>query len=565
MKRLPYICPELPFFRMSYKLPLEMFYHWEQHQPDKIFLRQPVHGQWKTWTWSEAGREIRQVAAWLSDQQLPSQSHIALLSKNCAHWIMCDLAIMMAGHVSVPLYPNLAAGSIRQILEHSEAPLLFVGKLDNWASMKPGVPAGVRCVGFPAEYGDTGYMNWSEIIRTQAPMSGTVERHPDDLMTIIYTSGSTGLPKGVMHAFGPVAFAITEAVQFVQLASEERFFSYLPMAHVGERFLVEMGVLYTGGEVYFAESIDTFQANLQEAAPTIMLGVHRIWKKFQDGILGRMPQKKLDRMLSIPLVNSLIKKAIRKKLGLHKARIMFTAASPTPPELLEWFERLGIHIVEAYSMTENFAYSHSNLPGKNRIGWVGIPLPHNEVRLGHDGEVQCRSKAIMLGYYKDPELTKATITEDGFLCTGDEGVMDADGYLRITGRTKDIFKTSKGKYVVPSPIEMQLSACSDLEFSCITGANLPQPIALVTLSEGGRQKSAAALVSTLERLMDALNQELDSHQRIAKVVVVPDQWLPDNDMLTPTFKLKRREIEGKYGPLYHTWNEMAEKVIFARA
>jgi long-chain acyl-CoA synthetase len=337
------------------------------------------------------------------------------------------------------------------------------------------------------------------------------------------------------------------------------------MAHVGERFLVEMGVLYTGGEVYFAESIESFQKNLQEAEPTIMLGVHRIWKKFQDGILSRMPQKKLDRLLRIPLVSSLIKKTIRKKLGLHKARIMFTAASPTPPELLEWFDRLGIHIVEAYSMTENFAYSHSNLPGKNRIGWVGIPLPHNEVRLGPDGEVQCRSKAVMLGYYKDPALTRATITDDGFLCTGDEGIIDDGGYLRITGRTKDIFKTSKGKYVVPSPIEMNLSACSDLEFSCITGANLPQPIALVTLSEGGRLKPAAALRSTLEQLMDALNAELDSHQRIAKVVVVPDQWLPDNDLLTPTFKLKRREIESKYAAHYQTWNEAAEQVIFAGA
>ncbi len=548
---------------MPYPLPLDMLYHWEQTRPDAVFLRQPVNDRWITWTWKQTVDEAGRMATYLRSLNLPPRSNIALLSKNCAHWVLCDLAIMMSGHVSIPLYPNLSAHSIRQILEHSEAPVLFVGKLDNWAAMRPGVPDGVQAISFPAYYGSTGYTPWEDIIQRHSAPAEHAQRRPGDLMTIIYTSGSTGMPKGVMHKYANVAFAATEAVNFVQLSDQERFFSYLPMAHVGERFLVEMGVLYSGGTVYFSESLDKFPQNLREARPTIFLGVHRIWKKFQDGVLARLPQQKLDRLLRIPLVSNLVRRKIKKGLGLDQAKWIFTSASPTPPELIEWYKSVGLRIIEGYSMTENFAYSHSNPFDRIKIGSVGKPLPNNEFKLGEDNEVLVRNAAVMDGYYKDPELTRLAFTNDGFLRTGDEGRTDDEGYLYITGRTKDIFKTSKGKYVTPSPIEMMLSANTDLEFSCIVGTSLPQPIALVTLTASARQKSPDTLRQELARLLGDINTELDQHQQLEKIVVLPGEWSPDNGMLTPTFKIKRREIEQQYADLYEQWYGEKEMVLFA--
>ena len=547
---------------MHYTLPLDQFYHWEKTKPDRVYLSQPVEGKARTWTWKEAGLEARKMAAYLLSLDLPPKSNIALISKNCAHWMICDIAIMMAGHTSVPLYPNLTPGSIRKILEHSEAPILFVGKLDNWADMKPGVPDHVKCISFPI-YPHSGYDHWDQVITNQAPLSGEVRRDADELMTIIYTSGTTGMPKGVMHSFATVAFAISEGVKFIGLTEQERFFSYLPLAHVGERLVVGMGSLYAGGAVYFAESIDTFSKNLQDAQPTVFLGVHRIWKKFQEGILAKLPESRLRILLRIPILNGIIKRKIKHALGFSQVRVILTAASPTPPELIHWFKRLDITLLEGYSMTENFGYSHANPPERIKIGTVGKPLPFSEVRLGEHNEVQVRNAANMLGYYKEPELTREMFTDDGYMRTGDEGLIDQDGYLTITGRTKDIFKTSKGKYVVPAPIELRLASEAELEFCCVTGYALPQPIALVTLSEGGKAMDQQELAKLLEAKWNVINESLDGHEKLQKIVVIKDAWTPDNDLLTPTFKLKRNEIERRYKDMMDTWYQHQDPIVFA--
>lgn len=547
---------------MNYTLPLDQFYHWEQTKPDSIYLSQPIEGQSRTWTWSETGREARQMAAYLRSLHLPPGSNIGLISKNCAHWIIADLAIMMAGHTSVPLYPNLTPESIRKILVHSECPLLFVGKLDSWESMKPGVPEHVRCVSFPF-YPHEEYEQWYDLIQNQKPLLENIQRKADELMTIIYTSGTTGMPKGVMHSFATVAFAITEGVRFIGLTEKERFFSYLPLAHVGERLVVEMGSLYAGGTVYYAESIDSFSKNMQEAQPTVFLGVHRIWKKFQEGILARLPQPRLNLLLRIPILSGIVKKKIKQGLGFTHARAILTAATPTPPELIRWYKRIGITLLEGYSMTENFGYSHANPPERIKIGTVGCPLPFSEVRLGEHQEVQVRNAAAMLGYYKEPELTREMFTPDGFMRTGDEGSIDAEGYLTITGRTKDIFKTSKGKYVVPAPIELRLASENEIEFCCVTGTSLPQPIALVTLSEGGKVLPRETLLSLLGEKRLAINATLDAHEQLEKIIVITDAWTPDNDMLTPTFKLKRNEIERAYKDQMEDWYADPAPVRFA--
>jgi long-subunit acyl-CoA synthetase (AMP-forming) len=371
------------------------------------------------------------------------------------------------------------------------------------------------------------------------------------------------MPKGVMHSFDAVAFAITEGVKFIGLTERERFFSYLPLAHVGERLVVEMGSLYAGGTVYYAETIDSFTKNMQDAQPTALLGVHRIWKKFQEGILAKVPQKKLDVLLRIPIISGVLKKKIKAGLGLTHAHTILTAATPTPPELIRWFKRIGITLLEGYSMTENFGYSHANPPSRIKIGTVGQSMPFSETKLGEHNEVLVRNRAAMIGYYKEPEMTREFFTEDGFAHTGDEGSIDEEGYLTITGRTKDIFKTSKGKYVVPSPIEMKISSNANLEFCCVAGTGLAQPIALVTLSENGRQLPADQLQLNLSNDLDLINSTLDAHERIEKIVIIDDPWTIDNGMLTPTFKLVRNAIESKYKQHFERWYADASRVIRA--
>lgn len=536
---------------MNYLSPLEMLYKWEQEKPNEIFLSQPIDGVWHNWTWKEVGVEIRKMAAYLKSLNLPNDSKIALLSKNCAHWMMTDMAIMMSGHVSVPLYPNLNAETLGKILMHSESKLLFVGKLDNYADMKAGVPSDMECITFPFYAED--YPKWDELTKEIIPMVESPIRAEKELATIIYTSGTTGDPKGVMHKFYNFSFATSNAVKSLKL-NKEVFFSYLPLCHIAERLLVQMGSLYSGGRVYFAESLDTFAANLAEASPTVFLGVPRIWTKFQQGILGKLPQKKLNILLSIPLISSLIKKKIQKGLGLSKATNIFTGAAPTPVALINWFARLGINIQEAYAMTENTCYSHVSYNNKINVGSVGQALPLCDVKLSDEKEILIKHDALMDGYFKDEEETNKTIV-DGWLHTGDEGAIDENGFLKITGRVKDLFKTSKGKYVAPSPIEMKLSANKNIEQVCVVGTQLPQPIAIVVLSERGKNKTKADLISSLETTMEVVNPKLDGHEKIHNFIVVKEDWTVENKLLTPTMKIKRNAIEKLYQANYKEWYE----------
>ncbi len=542
---------------MNYLSPLEMMYKWEEEKSDKVYLSQPIDGVWNNWTYNEVMDEVRKMASYIKSLNLEEKSKIAILSKNCAHWIMSDLAIMMSGHVSVPLYPNLSAETLNKILIHSETRLMFVGKLDGFSKMQSGIPENMNCITYPFYSED--YPKWDEVTKGVEPLMENVIRDDNELATIIYTSGTTGDPKGVMHKFYNLSFATTNAVNALPLENES-FFSYLPLCHIAERLLVQMGSIYTGGKVSFAENLDTFADNLSTASPTVFLGVPRIWTKFQQGILTKLPQKKLNILLSIPFVSSLIKKKIQKGLGLSKARNIFTGAAPTPAPLIRWFARLGIHIQEAYAMTENTCYSHVSFRDNIKIGSVGQALPLCDVKLSEQNEILIKHNALMDGYYKEDDQTSETIKE-GWLYTGDEGYIDENGFLRITGRVKDIFKTSKGKYVAPSPIEMKLSANKNIEQVCVVGNGLPQPIALITLSEIGLSKQKEDLIKSLEKTLRIVNTKLDGHERIHNIVLVNEEWNIENKLLTPTMKIKRNSIEKKYKEHYSNWYHSSNKIV----
>ena len=546
---------------MEYQSPLAMLYHWERETPDKVYLKQPVEGILHTWTWKQVAGEVRQLAASLQALELPMHSHIALLSKNCAHWIICDLAIMMAGHVSIPLYPNLQQESIRQILERSESVVLFVGKLDQWDIVKNGVSPEIKRIAFPFCNHDN-CETWSDFVGKHQPIQGNIDQKTTDLCSIIYTSGTVGTPKGAMFIFDAFAFAAQHAIERLGFRNSDRFFSYLPLSHVAERMLVEMVSLYSGGEVSFSESLQSFNQDLAEAKPTIFLGVHRIWSKFQQGILAKFSQRKLDILLKVPVVAYFIKKKIREKLGLNETRMVLTGAAPTPPALIKWFHRFGIKIQEAYAMTENCCYSHVTLKEKIKIGYVGQPLPECEVRLGDSNEIQMKHKALMRGYYKDPEKSIEAFTEDGFLKTGDEGFIDEEGFLKITGRIKDLFKTAKGKYVAPSPIEMKISANAIVGQVCVVGSGLAQPMAILTLSETGRKMSDEEIGVLLKNTLQDTNESLDAHEKMKRIIVVQGAWMVEDNLLTPSLKIKRNEIEKRYAAFYDEWYNLNGYVNF---
>ncbi|WP_085610696.1 MULTISPECIES: AMP-binding protein [unclassified Pseudomonas] len=546
----------------AFRLPLDVFYEREARHPRQRFLVQPIGGgQVETLTWADVGHQARCAAHWLRSREWPPGSHIALISKNCAHWIIADLAIWMAGHVSVPLYPNLTAESVNQVLTHSESVLAFIGKLDDWPGMSAGIPAGLTTVSLPLHPPGTFDFNWDDLQRS-SPIQDDPRPAAEQLATIIYTSGTTGLPKGVMHSFANLGFATTRGTQLFGLNENDRLLSYLPLCHVAERMFVELASIYTGQTVFFAESLDTFLADLKRARPTAMFGVPRIWTKFQMGVYSKIPAKRLDLLLGLPFIGRRIGHKVLAGLGLDALRVALSGAAPVPLTLLRWYQKLGLDVLEVYGMTESCGYSHICLPGQYKEGWIGRPCPDVEVRIDESGEVQVRSQANMLGYFKEPQKTAETLTEDGFLRTGDKGEQDAEGRLRLTGRLKEIFKTSKGKYVAPAPIENRLAVHSRIEQVCVVGDGLSAPLGLCVLSAVGREEPRAPLHSSLEKLLEEVNAVLDKHERLRRLVVVKDSWAVENGFLTPTLKIKRNIIEDTYGARFEEWSERSEAVLW---
>lgn len=540
---------------------------WEATMPDKVFLTQPHSGgQTTDYTWRQTMDQVRRMATHLAGLNLPPRSQIALVGKNSAHWIMADLAIWMAGHVSVPLYPTLSSDTARKILEHSESRLLFAGKLDDWPTIKAGVPDGMPVIELPLAP-STGAPKWTDIVADSQPLAQVPQRDPDELATIVYTSGTTGTPKGVMLSFGGMVAAML-ADTTIDASPADRYLSYLPLAHSYERYVGEGIGIFFGMHVYFAESIESFVEDMQRARPTLFCSVPRLWMKFQSGVHAKVPPEKLQRLLSIPVVGWLVRRKILRGLGLDQARLAASGAAPLAPEVIDWYRRLGLELIEGYGMSENHSYSHASEPGDARSGYVGRSRPGVETRLSKHGEVLVKSPGMMMGYFKAPEMTAEVVTADGFLRTGDRGELDEEGRLRITGRVKELFKTSKGKYIAPAPIENRLLSANILEQCCVTGANFSQPHAVAVLAENVRvllhvgRIQQAALAQQLKALLDEVNRGLESHEHLQFIAVARDVWAIENEFLTPTMKMRRARIEERYAPLAEGWYAAGQAVVW---
>ncbi len=535
--------------------PLDKFHQWETTTPHLVFLRQPLQGQWHEYSFARTGNEIRGIAAALLALNLPKGSNIAILSKNCAHWIMADMAIWMAGHISVPLYPNLTASSIQQILDHSESKAIFIGKLDDYPGQKPGISDQVHKISFPL-YGPEEGLRWNDLLQRHPALQHNVERAANDIVTIMYTSGTTGMPKGVMFSFPQLMWTAGTAIRALQVHHDfpmnPRLFSYLPLCHIAERMITELCGISLGATVTFADSLETFAKNLADTQPHLFFGVPRIYSKFQEKILEKLPPQRLNLLMRIPVVNSLLKLQLKKKLGLAAAKVVGVGAAPVPISLVQWYKSLGITVRDIYGMTENGGFCTFNLQTV-KIGSVGQPWPDVEVRLSEQGEILSRHPGTMEGYYKEPALTAQMLDADGFLKSGDVGEIDQQNFLSITGRIKDNFKTDKGKYVAPTPIEMRMLSNPDIDQVCVVGMGIPQPIALVILSLIGRSKSKQDIITSLSVTLQEVNQGLESYEKLETAVIMKSDWSIENGLLTPTLKVKRNEVEKIHLPKYPMW------------
>ncbi|XID75487.1 AMP-binding protein [Alkanindiges sp. WGS2144] len=550
--------------------------NWEYHTPDNIWLTQPIgNSQVKTYTWKQAADTVRRLAHYLISLDLPPHSNIVLLGKNSAEWLLADLAIMAAGHVSVPVYYTMNAENLRYVIEHSEARLMIIGKLDGstdtWPDMKQGVPDALPKITLPFAPPVANAVSLDSIIKNYSPLTNDDLKlpQPEDLATIMYTSGSTGRAKGVMHNQQNMINAAKHGHGVFPLSPDDRILSYLPLAHAAERFIVGTIAPYYGVQVYFTESLDTFLQDLQRARPTIFFSVPRLWVKFQQGINAKLPPKLQNAVFKVPVLSKFAKKFILKKLGLDHVRIAATGSAPLAPDIINWYRKLGLTLQDAYGMTENFAYSHLSRLGQVRTGSVGHACPEVECKISEQGEILVKSPATMLGYYKDLEKTAEAIDKDNFLRTGDMGSIDKDGFLFITGRVKDLFKTSKGKYVAPVPIEQLLSNHPHTESVCVVGSNLNSPVALVMLSEESVAKlqqhasHQQELTSSYDELLTHINQQLEAHEKLAKLVLITERWSIENDLLTPTLKIRRHQIEQHYHTQVPEWESAQTKIVWA--
>ena len=402
---------------------------------------------------------------------------------------------------------------------------------------------------------------WEDLQKSQESLKKINIPKPEDLHTIIYTSGTTGTPKGVMHTENNFSVSSKALTGIIKAPDNMRQFSYLPLAHVAERAICN-NAFVMGSSIYFSDTLETFAKDLENCQPHFFFAVPRIWTKFREKILESIPQKKLNILLNIPFLNTKVINKLKHKLGLRHAIFIASAAAPISADLVKWFKKLDINILQGYGMTEDGCVSHFNTPEANKIGTVGKTLKEAKAKLSPEGEICIKNDCLMKGYYKAPELTSSMFDDEGYLKTGDIGEYDHDGYLTITGRVKDQFKTDKGKYISPSNIELMLSKNTDIEQLCVVGTGIPQPIALITLSELGKSKSKENLSKGLMETVSTVNPKLEKHEKIEKVVIMKEDWNVDNGLTTPSLKVKRNAIEKIHQPYYDQWFHSEENVIF---
>lgn len=537
------------------QFPHEMILKWAQERPNDVYLTQPINREIKEFTYFEVADQALSLVSALRGLGLEPKDKVALLSKNCAEWFICDLALMLGDYVSVPIFPTAGSDTIEHCLTHSEAKAIIVGKLDDDAATLEVLSKHQQLISIalPYDSAPSCQYEFNTLIDSHQPSTERPQHTDDTLMSLVYTSGTSGLPKGAMLTYGGFTWCASKIVEHIGLQENDRLFSYLPLAHITERVYVLGSSVLGGVPTSFAESLDTFIDDVKAHKPTLFISVPRLWTVFQQRILEKMPQKKLNILLAIPFLNSIVKKKIIAGLGLENARVLGCGSAPISPSLLHWYRSVGMNITEAWGMTETFAYSTINYPFRaDKIGTVGAVGPGVDVRIADDQEIMVRGKGLFAGYYKNDQATQESFDDEGWLHTGDIGSLDDEGYLSIEGRKKDTFKTAKGKFVSPVPIEKKIFEHSRVEMMCLIGLGLPAPILLViphSFKNFDRERYERKTV----KIINQINDGLESHAKIKGVLMIKEPWSIENGILTPTLKIKRHILEKKYHDVGANW------------
>lgn len=553
----------------NYPTLVDKIYELKETLPNEVFLRQPYGDLWEEYTYEQVVTKALQLVSVMKAKGLQKGDKIGIYSKNCYQWIVAEIAIMLGGFTMVPYYANLVGDSLKQVIELSDIKLLFVGKLDNWELAKGSIPKELTVVKF-SHYEGNAIVNkgieLNDFIKGVAPDQENFRPKGTDVWAIFFTSGTTGVPKGVIMPFSsPANFMTGQIIKHNNInflaPGKNTLLSYLPLNHIAEQVLF-VGGIYNEGQISFVESLESFAKNLSDVQPTLFLAVPRIWTKFRQGILVKIPQKKLDTLLKIPIISGIVKKKIRKSLGLSNSKMVASGASALSTDLIRWFQKLGIYIQEAYGLTETMGVVVFAPLDAIQLGKTGKRLEEGKLKIDPaTDEILVKNDWMFTGYYKEEKLTKECFTEDGFYRTGDTGEIDNNDYVAIKGRVKDTFKTNKGKFIVPIPIEDLFAGNSLIEMLCLVGLRLPQPILLVNLSEFCVNLSENEIKNSLLQTLTEANTRLQRYQKIHKIICIKEPWSLENGIVTPTLKIKRNVIQETYNKYYEEWYHCSDKIV----
>jgi len=520
--------------------------HWAKQHPDRIWLRDLPRDTAREWSWRRARAEIHAVAAWLEQHAGEKGDRIALLSRNRAHWMLADMAIVASGRVSVPLFTTQTAESSSYVMDFSEARVLIVGEAENWEKLRPELAAHTRVIAMPGVEPGLDCDRWEDIVAQHGGDHPAHQCSADDLLSLVFTSGTTGVPKGVMQTHASMLIPMQRVGRSFNVRHHCRFLSYLPLAHVGERQLVWIQSLVNCGEVTFNDAMPNLVRNMAEFEPNFFFGAPRVWEQLQLGIIG-MFGTLADFESAFAADPGSVSNRVRTMLGLQDTDYLLSAAAPIPKSLLEWYAKLGLDVLEGFGQTEAMAMI-AGLRHDHRAGSIGKPLPGVETRILESGELVCRADGLSPGYYKMPEKTAETFV-DGWVHTGDKARVDKDGYYYITGRVKDYFKTIHGKFVAPAPIEGEFARSPFVEQQCLLGRGFSKTVMVCVLTAAAQAMPEGEVDDALEALVQEVNVGVEKHARIGAVIVAIEPWTIENGVLTPTLKIRREEIEQRFSDL----------------
>jgi long-chain acyl-CoA synthetase len=519
--------------------------HWARETPDRVWLKDLQPEGSCDITWREAADTVNAMAAML-EHHFGQGQRMTLLSRNCAHWFLADLAIITSGNITVSMFTTLPASTAQYIMDFTESRVLIVGETSNWEAVRQVLPEGITLIALPGVELDEPHLKWEALLAEWPGRAPAYTCQPDDVISLVFTSGTTGLPKGVIQTHRSNLLPIARFRDTFGTRDEARYFSYLPLSHIAERQIVEFSSLTCCGEVSFNQSLETLAADLQRTRPHMFFGPPRVWEQLKQAVIGKFGGPEvLDQMLAQDREG--IGRLVLEGLGLEQVEYCLVAAAPTPPSLIHWWEQLGLILMEGFGQTEAMGVIVSG-HGSRRVGSIGKPIGEVEFLITDEGELAIRADGCTPGYYNQPEKT-AELIRDGWLHTGDKARVDEDGFVFLTGRVKEYFKTIQGKFVAPPPIEGEFAKNPHTEQHCLLGRGYSKTVMVAVLNEAAREQAEAEIAQAIHQAVESINASVEKHARIGAVILSRSEWTIDNEVLTPTLKIRRDKVEERYGEL----------------